>query len=71
MENLDNLKPIIIGITGHRQIRQQDIPQLKKAVKEELQAVILKCPNSPVMLLTSLAEGADQLCASVAVELNI
>ena len=68
---MSNLKPIVIGITGHRQLRKQDIPLLKEAVRQQLEAVALKCPNSPVKLLTSLAEGADQLCAEVALELNI
>lgn len=68
---MENLKPIVIGITGHRALRKQDLPKLRQTVKEQLQAVVLKCPNSPVKLLTSLAEGADQLCAEIALELHI
>ena len=70
-KSMNDYKPIVIGITGHRELREQDIPRLRQTVKEQLQAVVLKCPNSPVKLLTSLAEGADQLCAEIALELNI
>ncbi len=68
---MNNLIPVVIGITGHRQLRNQDLTQLKDAVREQLKAVILRCPNSPVKLLTCLAEGSDQLCAEIALELNI
>ncbi|MDO5440954.1 MAG: hypothetical protein Q4F55_00140 [Bacillota bacterium] len=67
----DLAKPIVIGVSGHRQLRAKDVDSLKQAVKSQLQAVALKCPNSPIKLLCCLAEGADQLCAEVAEELNI
>ena len=55
--------PIIIGVTGHRKLKKNDIEQLKPVVKRQLQMLVLKCPNSDIKLLSSLAEGADQLCA--------
>ena len=62
--------PIIIGVTGHRAIREQDRPALAAAVKAELETLRGLCPHSPLVMLSSLAEGADLLCADVAEELN-
>jgi len=63
--------PIIIGVTGHRDLRASDIPQLKNQVR-----VILKClrdnyPATPLLLLSPLAEGGDRLVAQVALETEI
>ena len=63
--------PIIIGVTGHRAIREQDRPALTAAVKTELEKLRGLCPHSPLVMLNSLAEGADLLCADVAEKLNI
>ena len=58
--------PIIIGVTGHRAIREQDRPALAAAVKAELETLRGLCPHSPLVMLSSLAEGADLLCADAA-----
>ena len=63
--------PIVIGVTGHRAIRQQDRPALMAAVKEELEKLRALCPHSRLVMLNSLAEGADLLCADAAEELNL
>ena len=63
--------PIIIGVTGHRAIREKDRPALTVAVKAELEKLRGLCPHSPLVMLSSLAEGADLLCADVAEELNL
>ena len=63
--------PIIIGITGHRNINDQDIQKIKKVVKGQIEDIVFKCPNTPIKLLCCLAKGADQLCAEVAYDLGI
>lgn len=63
--------PIVIGVTGHRVIRPQDRPALRSAVKAELEKLRGLCPHSPLVMLSSLADGADLLCADVAEELDI
>ena len=63
--------PILIGVTGHRAIREQDRPALAAAVKVELEKLRGLCPHSPLVMMSSLAEGADLLCADVAEELSI
>lgn len=63
--------PIIIGMTGHRDIRDQDVPALKALFKGILEDFEKKYPSTPLVLLTSLAEGADRLGAQVAFEMGI
>ena len=63
--------PIVIGITGHRTLRQRDVPALREAVCEELSALARRCPSSQLVLLCSLAAGGDLLCADVAEELGL
>ena len=62
---------IIIGVTGHRDLSNVNIDSFKLIIKQELEKIALKCPNTEIKLLTSLAEGADQMCAEVALELGI
>ena len=63
--------PVIVGVTGHRDIRRQDEPIIRDAVRSELKKLQALCPHSPLMMLNSLAEGSDLLCADVAEELGI
>ena len=58
--------PIVVGVTGHRAIREQDCPAIREAVRTELEKLRTLCPNSPLVMLSSLAEGADLLCADAA-----
>lgn len=60
--------PLVIGVTGHRDLRPQDVPCLEEAVFRFLRAFVLQ---GPVCMLNSLAEGADQLCARVALRMGI
>ena len=63
--------PIIIGVTGHRDLNSDQIPAIKKTVHAQLENLAKKVAHSPLMMLNSLAEGADQLCAEVALDLGI
>ncbi|MBF7097008.1 hypothetical protein [Alkalibacter mobilis] len=63
--------PIVVGFTGHRDIYPEDITELKSKVREELLKIREKSPNSNLVVLNSLAEGADQLCAEVALDMGI
>ena len=62
--------PIIVGVTGHIDIRKEDEDKLKQAVKNELDKLQKLCPHSRLVVLTNLAKGADMLCAEVAKELE-
>lgn len=63
--------PIIIGVTGHRDLRQQDVPTLRALVGEKLDELSRQYPHSPLTMLSSLAAGADMLCAQEAVRRGI
>ena len=56
--------PVVIGVTGHRDLRGQDKEKLRAAVRGELEALHSKCPHSPLLLLTGLAEGAEKITAA-------
>ena len=70
MTRKDSL-PIVVGVTGHRSIRNEDGEALRGAVRRELTALGAKYPHSHIVMLSSLAEGADQLCAEVALEASL
>ena len=63
--------PIVVGVTGHRAIREQDRPAITAAVTAELEKLRALCPHSPLVMLSSLAEGGDLLCADAAEALDI
>jgi hypothetical protein len=62
------LAPIVVGVTGHRFLREEDVDNLQGKVREVFARLRKDFPHSPLLLLTPLAEGADQLVARVAVE---
>ena len=67
----ENTIPIVVGVTGHRAVRREDREALYAAVTGELERLRAMCPHSPLVMLNSLAEGADQLCADAARALDI
>ena len=60
--------PIVLGVTGHRDVRQADVPRLRQAVSDIIKQFTRYYRHTPLVLLSSLAQGADQLCATVALE---
>ncbi|MCR4884593.1 MAG: hypothetical protein K6A68_13555, partial [Clostridiales bacterium] len=66
-----NKIPLIVGVTGHLDLRTEDQEILREKVKQELEKLMDRCPHTPVILLCALARGADLLCAETAEELGI
>ena len=64
------LVPIVVAATGHRVIPSQDEDDLRKAVSDALGAIAQENPNSPCILISALAEGADRLIARCALDLG-
>jgi hypothetical protein len=62
------LIPIVIGITGHRDIPFEDEPRLFNAVTKALKEITDKTPKSQHVLLSALAEGADRIAARAALD---
>jgi len=63
--------PLVIGVTGHRDIRKEDEEQLQKSVREVLTGLRDRYPSTPFILLSPLADGADRLVADVALRAQI
>ncbi len=63
--------PLVIGVTGHRDIVEEDLRRAKEAVRGQIRELSAAFPNTPVVMLSSLAKGADQICAQVATEEGI
>jgi hypothetical protein len=62
---------IVLGITGHRDIRDEDEPAIRSTVAKLFLDFKNRFPHSPFRLLSSLAPGADQLIADVAEECGL
>ncbi len=60
------LVPLVIGVTGHRDLRGVDREPLEAAVRELFVELRAAHPGRPLALLTALAEGADTLVTRVA-----
>jgi hypothetical protein len=63
--------PITIGITGHRDIRHEDIPAIESSVEQTLRSYCERYPSSPIYVISALAEGADRLVAKTALRLGM
>ncbi len=66
-----NKIPLLVGVTGHINLREADRDILYRAVTDELKKLQETCPHTPMRMLNSLAAGADLLFADVAEELGI
>ena len=63
--------PLYLGVVGHRDIGDEQKPRLKLLIKQVLEEKKTQCPNTPIVVLTPLAEGADRLAAHSAIECGL
>lgn len=70
MEKLQSV-PFVFGVTGHRDLREEDIPRLEKSVQALFREYREKYPHTELILISALAEGADMLVARVAKEVGV
>ncbi|WP_374544784.1 hypothetical protein [Rhodoblastus sp.] len=67
--------PVIVGVTGHRDIDTREDSDVNKALRASVREILTHLKNrfrpGAVHLLTGAAAGADQLAASVALDLGI
>ena len=64
----EGLVPLVVGVTGHRDLRPEDVPAIRARVGEFLASLKTRFPERRLQLLSPLAEGADQLVAEVALD---
>ncbi len=62
---------LTIGITGHRDLVENELPALRDQVRAFLVDLDAEYPGLDLQLLSPLAEGSDQLVAEIAHELGI
>jgi hypothetical protein len=62
--------PLVISVTGHRDLRPEDVPTLEELVRAIVAGAAGERPHSPLVVLSPLAEGADRLVARVAMSLG-
>jgi len=63
--------PLIIAVTGHRDIIKDDEKKLRAKVREFFNELKQNNPHTPLILLSGLAEGADMLTAEEALKLGV
>lgn len=63
--------PITIAVTGHRDLLPEYIPSIEERVRSVFRDFETRYPQTPLTLLTSLAEGADRLVARIALEFGV
>jgi hypothetical protein len=70
MKSLPDRLPLVIGVTGHRDLREEDVSRLEAEIAgiiARLRHDYLKDDGeTPIIVLSALAEGADRLVARVA-----
>lgn len=67
---MNGLAPIVLGVTGHRDVPADDVAALEAATHSALREISGLTPNSPRLLISCLAEGADRIAARCALESN-
>jgi hypothetical protein len=63
--------PLVIGVTGHRDLCASELPGIRERVRGLFQDLMARYPTRKLLLLTPLAEGADRLVAEEALALEI
>jgi hypothetical protein len=65
------LVPLLVGVTGHRDLVADEIPAIRQVVRSFLERLRSQFPDRPLRVLTPLAEGSDRLVADIAMALDI
>lgn len=69
--NVATASPLMIGVTGHRRLRDADGAALQAQVRRFLVDLQQRYPALPLVLLSPLAEGGDRIAADAAFALGI
>ncbi|MGH8171901.1 MAG: hypothetical protein ACREPX_02060 [Rhodanobacteraceae bacterium] len=59
--------PLIVGVTSHRNIASDEIASVRSHVREFLERLRVEFSHLPLIVLSPLAEGGDQLVAEEAI----
>lgn len=62
--------PLIIGVSGHRDISNDDIGKCREKTRSILNYFLKSYPSTPIIVLSPLAEGADRLVAEEVIKIR-
>lgn len=60
--------PLLVGVIGHRELPRDQLATLAEELRQALAQLRRAAPDTPIHVVSSLAVGADQLGARVALE---
>ena len=58
-QTIDPRLPLIVGVTGHRDLCEDEIPRIKGHVERLIDDLRVKYPELPILFLCAQAEGSD------------
>ena len=61
---------VVMGVTGHRNLPSDKIPAITKAIKDFYTQIEKEQQALSVTVLSPMADGADMLCAKLALEMR-
>jgi hypothetical protein len=64
------ISPFVVGVSGHRDLHEDTLHNLRGAVADILTELKKRLPHSEVRLMSGMATGADLLAVQVALELG-
>jgi hypothetical protein len=70
-ESVSNQVPLVVGVSGHRDLVAKELAGIKASVRELLEDLAERFPDRRLQVMSPLAEGADRIVALVAEELGI
>ena len=70
-DDSDHRIPIIVGVTGHRDLIPADLDGIRERVRSFFVSLRSRFPHTPFQLYSGLAVGADQLVAQMAASCGI
>ena len=62
------ITPLVIGVTGHRDLVPTELDALREKITGLFGDLRQQFPNTPLRLMSALAEGADRLAAHAALD---
>jgi hypothetical protein len=63
--------PLVVAVTGHRDLVEIDLPGIRRQVREFLVALRNESPGRIVSVMSALAEGGDRVAAEEALALGL
>jgi hypothetical protein len=71
MQTTTTAAPLVIGVTSHRNLLPGEVDPIRRLVRALFARLRGDFPHTPLIVLTSLAEGGDQLVAEEALAANV